>query len=170
MNYLKRQGAQVKLLRYLITCLGIPMICSAATGQLLPVVRQWDFEGDSDFDPTQWLFVAPTPLGVNQAVASHVISTGEGRWIWSIESPNEVLVGVNHSIELTDSLVETQFDFVGSGGGISMGFLNRFGTVPNPIDPDVNAPLAHGYCTLVSPQTITLIDFDFARDPSDYVR
>ena len=103
-------------------------------------------------DPDQTISITPGDPGI---------------WNWSIQTPQEVLVAINPAFELTDSQVETTFEFVGSGG-ISIGFLNRFGTVADPLDPSNR--LAHGYCTLVSPETITLIDFDFARAPDDYVR
>lgn len=143
----------------------ISLISSDALAQL-PAQFTLDFEPASEYDPDEWLFVAPTPLGVTRADPDETISVAGGKWTWSIQAPNEVLVGINPNFELTDSAVETTFDFNGSGG-ISIGFLNRFGAVPDPADP-ANA-LAHGYCTLVSPETITLIDFDFARDPADYI-
>ena len=149
-----------------ILFVAVSLFCSNALAQL-PDQLVLDFDQPSDFDPGEWLFVAPTPLGVTRADPNQTISVGGGDWSWSIQAPNEVLVGINPSFDLTNSAVETTFDFSGSGG-ISIGFLNRFGTVPDPADP-ANA-LAHGYCTLVSPETITLIDFDFARDPSDYIR
>ena len=147
--------------------LATTLLCSDVLAQL-PTLLSLDFDQPSDFDPADWLFVAPTPLGVMQADPDMTVSVANGDWVWSIQAPNEVLVGINPAFDLVDSAVETTFDFSGSGG-ISIGFLNRFGTVPDPSDPS-NPPLAHGYCTLVSPETITLIDFDFARDPADYIR
>ena len=146
------------------------LICGAVEAQLTEVVTL-DFDDATDVTDNPWMFVAPTPLGVTQADPGTTLSTSDGDWIWSIGQPNEVLVGIyaDPGHPLTDASVATTLSFeAASAGGYSIGFLNRFGSVENP-DPTGN-PLAHGYCTLVSSETVTLIDFDFARDPSDYIR
>ena len=151
--------------------LAVSLFCSNALAQL-PDRLVLNFDQPGDYDPAEWLFVAPTPLGVTRADPDQTVSIipgDPGTWSWSMQGENKVLVGINPAFDLTDSQVETTFDFVASDG-ISIGFLNRFGAVADPVDPENNPPLAHGYCTLVSPKTITLIDFDFARDPSDYIR
>jgi hypothetical protein len=127
----------------------------------LPVRLDLDFDNPADYAPSDWHFVAPTPPGVVQADPNDVVSVADGHWNWSIDEENHVLVGIYPGLALTNSSIETTFNFDAASDGVSLGFLNRFGEVGG---------LAHGYCVLTGPSTITLIDFDFARDSSEYVR
>lgn len=135
----------------------------------LPEVVSLNFTDPAHVSDNPWIYVAPTPLGVSMADPNTTLEVDGNNWVWSLNQPGEVLVGIFADSELRDSSVEAAISFdAASENGFSIGFLNRFGAVPNP-DPAGN-PLGHGYCTLVSPDFITIIDFDFARDQDDYVR
>ena len=131
----------------------------------LPLQESLGFNDSSEFVSDDWLFVSPTPLGVDRPDPARTIQLKDDSWDWSIQDENHVLVAVSPEQTLTDSSVETTFSYTGDPG-TSVGFINRFGVT---LDEN-STPLGHGYCVLVSGETITLIDFDFARQPEDYVQ
>lgn len=131
----------------------------------LPLQESLGFNDSNEIVSDDWLFVSPTPLGVARPDPARTIRVEDGSWNWSIQDENHVLVAVSPEHTLTDSSVETTFSYAGNTG-TSVGFINRFGVT---LDED-STSLAHGYCVLVSNETITLIDFDFARQPDDYIQ
>ncbi len=152
--------------RSLLPAFCLAFALSADAVAQLPEQLSLDFGQADDVDLSKWLFVAPTPLGVTQADPVETLSVADGAWNWSISAANEVLVGVL-GLALTDSSIETTIEY-DPVPGTSIGFLNRFGASPNPADPTM--PFGHGYCVLTSSVTATLIDFDFAREPTEYIR
>ena len=131
----------------------------------LPLQESLGFNASNEFDLNEWLLVSPTPLGVERPDPAQTIQLKDGSWSWSIQDENHVLVAVSPEQTLTDSSVESTFAYAGDAG-TSVGFINRFGVT---LDEN-STPLGHGYCVLVSGETITLIDFDFARQPDDYIQ